>query len=87
MSQDQPFMWYSSLGGVESLGISKTGPTVVGRLMESQMELTGFVGGGFTKGTMASDHLDDKHFVFSLCTTGVFLTVIPVLELRGSESE
>ena len=37
MSQDQPFMWKRSLGGIESLGISMVGQTVSARLMESQI--------------------------------------------------
>ena len=37
MSQNQPFIWKSSLGGTESLGISKAGQTVLDSLMESQI--------------------------------------------------
>ena len=42
MSQDQPLMWKSNLGGpvylvaTESLGISKVGQTVLARLMMSR---------------------------------------------------
>ena len=50
-------------------------------------QLASPVGGGFRKGTMASTHLDARHFSFSLCTTGAFHASTPVLELRGSESE
>ena len=63
--------------------------TVLARLIESQIwyQSTGSVGGGFSKGTMASAHLDARHFGFSLYATGDFQSVIPVLELRGNESE
>ena len=62
------------LVGVEPLGISKAGQTVLARLMESQIwhQLDGSVGGGLRKGTMASVHLDARHFSFSLYTTGAF---------------
>ena len=55
------------LGGAESLGISKVGQTVLARLMESQLwhQLAGSVEGGFRKGTVASAHLDGRHFSFS----------------------
>ena len=43
-------------------------------------------GGRFRKGTMASAHLDARHFSFSLYITGAFQDAILVLELRGSES-
>ena len=78
-----------NLGGAESLGISKGGQTVVARLMESQIshELGGSVARGFRQGTMASAHLDARHFSFSPCATGAFQAATPVLELRGSESE
>ena len=71
MSQDQPFIWKSSLDGpiicVESLGISKAGQTVLTRLMESQVwhQLSSSVVLWFRKGTMASALLDDRHFSFS----------------------
>ena len=66
--------------------ISKVG---ISRLMESQMwhQLTGSVVGGFSKGTMASAHLDARHFSFSMCVTGDFQTATQVLEFRGSESK
>ena len=81
--------WVHKLSGEESLGISKVGQTVLARLMESQVphQFAIFVGGGFRKGTMASAHLDARHFSFSLCTTAAFQAATPVLELRGSESE
>ena len=95
MSQDQPFTEKSSLGGpvswvgAESLGISNVGQMVLARLMESQIwhKLASSVGEGFRKGTMASAHLDARHFSFSLYTTGAFPAAAPVLEVRGSESE
>ena len=43
--------------------------------------------GGWAGLTMASVHLDARHFSFSLYTTGAFQAATPVLELRGSESE
>ena len=80
--------WASKLGGVESLGSSKAGQTVLARWMGSQMwQLTGFCGGGFRKGTMASAHLDARHFSFSLYTIGAFQAATLLLELRGGESE
>ena len=66
--------WARKLGGVESLGIFKAGQTVLAGLMESQIwhQLAGSVGGGFRKGTVASAHLDARHFSFSQYTTGAF---------------
>ena len=77
------------LGGVESLGISKAGQTVLARLMKSQIwcVLPYSLQGGFRKGTMASAHLDARYFSFSLYATDVFQAATPVLELRGSESK
>ena len=77
------------MDGVESLEIFNAGQIVLARLVESQTwdQLTGSVWGGFRKGTMASAHLDAKHFSFSLYVTGAFQAATPVLELRGSESE
>ena len=77
------------MGQAESLGISKVGQIVLARLMESQIwhQLVGSVGEGFGKGTMASAHLDSRHFIFSLCATGTFQAVTLVLELKGSESK
>ena len=62
--------------GAESLGISKVGQTVLARLMESQIwhQLASSVGGGFTKGTMASARLDARHFSLSLYTTCLLYT-------------
>ena len=94
MSQDQPFMekqlgWTWKLGGVELLGISKAGQTVLARLMESQIwhQLASSVGDRFTKGSMASAHLDDRHFSSFLYATGAFQAATLGLGLRGSESE
>ena len=89
MSQDQPFIWKSSLGGTESLGISKEGQTVLAILMEPQIWhlLANSVGGGFSKGTVASACLDARYFRSSLYATGAFHTATLALELRGSESE
>ena len=57
--------WACKLGGVESLGISKAGQTVLARLMESQIwyQFAGSVCGGFRKGTMAYACLDARHSV------------------------
>ena len=44
-------------------------------------------GGGFRKWTVASAHLDVRHFSFSLYITGAFQAATPVLKLRGTESE
>ena len=94
MNQDQSFIWKSSLGGLvswvgQSLGISKAVQTVLVSLMESQIwhQLGSAVGDKFRKGTMASAHLDAKHFSFSQYATGVLQVATPVLELRESESE
>ena len=89
MSPDQSFICKSSLGGLEFLGISKVGQRILARLTESQIwhQLASSVGGGFTKGTMASARLDARHFSFSLSTTGAFQAATPVLEFRGSKPE
>ena len=81
--------WAHKLGGVESLGISRAGQTVLARLMESQIwhQLAVSVGGRFRKGTMASAQLDARHFSSSLYATGAFQAAALVQELRGSESE
>ena len=81
--------WALNLGRVESMGISKVGQTVSARLMESQIwhQPAGSVGGGFRKWTMASAHLDARHFSVSLYATGAFQAATLVLEHRGSESD
>ena len=80
--------WTQKICGAKSLGISKAGPIVLARLMESQIwhQLASCVGGGFTKGTMASAHLDAT-LQSSLYPTGAFQAATLVLELRGSKSE
>ena len=79
------------LGGMESLGISKMGYTVLARLMEShiwhQPGSNVALWRRPQKGTMASAHLDARHFRSSLYATGSFQAATPVLELRESESE
>ena len=50
-------------------------------------QLDSSIEGGFRKGTMASAHLDAKHFSSSFYVTGAFQAATPVLELRGRESE
>ena len=74
---------------VESLGISKASQTVLARLMESQIwhQLASYVGRWFRKGTVASAHLNARHFSFSQYSTGTFQAVALVLELIGSQSE
>ena len=86
---EKSLQWVSMLGGVESLGISNVGQTVLSRSIESRIwhQLASSVEGGFRKGTMVSACLDARHFSFSLCATGTLQAAIPVLELRGSESE
>ena len=49
--------------------------------------LCGSVVRGFRKGTMASAHLDARHFSSPMIITGAFQAATLVLELRGSESE
>ena len=79
--------WTCKLGVVESLGISKAGQTVLTMLTESQIwhQLASSMGGGFRNGTIASVHLDTRHFSFSLYAIDAFQAATPVLELRGSE--
>ena len=55
--------------------------------MASACRLSGFVGEGLRKGTMASAHLDARHFSFYLYTTGAFEAATLVLEFRRNESE
>ena len=64
-------VWVYNLSGVEFLGVFKAGQTVLASLMESQIwrQLASSVGGGFRKGTMASSHLDARHFSSSLYVT------------------
>ena len=73
--------WACKLGGAEFLCISKTGATVLARLVESHIwhQLAGSIGRRFRKRIMASAHLDDRLFSFSLCATGAFQAAIPVL--------
>ena len=81
--------WACKLGGVEPLWISKVGHTLLARLKESQIwyQPTSSVGGGLSKGTMASACPDARQFSFSLYITGALQAAILVLELSGSESE
>ena len=84
LRQDKPFIprekqlgWACKLGGVESLGISKVGQTVLPRLMEFQIwyQLAGsmtLLEGGLRKETVASAGLDVRNFSFSLYSTGPF---------------
>ena len=55
--------------------------------MELACRRYGSAGGRFGKRTMASAHLDARHFSFSLCTASALEAAAPVLELRESESE
>ena len=94
MSQDQPFIWKSSLGGPVSwvMGSLWGSPRLVKQCyshLGSQIRhhLADSVGGGFRKETMASAHLDARHFSFFLYTTGAFQAATSVLDLRGSEYE
>ena len=81
--------WTGKLGGAEGLGISRKDQTVLARLLESQIwhEPTGSVGRGFSKGIMASAHLDARHFCFSPYAIGAFPAATLVLEPGWSESE
>ena len=45
--------------------------------MAPACQLCGSVGGGLRKGTMASAHLDGRHFSFSLYATGAFQAATP----------
>ena len=79
--------WVFKLGGVEPLWISKVGDTVLVRLMEFQIwhQPTSSVGGGLSKGTMASARPSARHSSLSLYTTGVLQAAILVLELRRGQ--
>ena len=81
--------WAHKLGGIEPLWISKVSHTVLASFMESQIwhQPTGSVGGRLSKETMASACLDERYFSLSLCTTGALQVAIPVLEIRGRESD
>ena len=81
--------WACKLGGVDLLRTYKVGQTVVSQLMESQIwhQPIVSVGGGLSRGAMASAHYDARHFSLSLYTTGALQVATLVLELRGSESE
>ena len=80
--------WAHKLGGVESLGISRAGQTVLARLMESQIwhQLSGSVGGGFRKDNGLCSP-DARHYSLSSYATGALQIATPVLELGGSKSE
>ena len=80
--------WASKLGGQSLLG-SPGWVTQLVRLMESQIwhQPIVSVGGGLSRGAMASAHYDARHFSLSLYTTGALQAAIHVLELRGSKSE
>ena len=86
MLMEKQLGWAHNLCGAEFLGIPKAGQTVLARLMESPTwhQSTCSGGGGLSKGTMASAHLDSRHFSFSLYTTGAFRVATLVLELRGN---
>ena len=77
------------LGRAQSLGFFKEGQTVLARLIESQIwhQLAKDLEEGLIKGTMASAHLDARHFSFSLYAAGAFQSATLVLELSRSESE
>ena len=101
MSQDQLFLWKSSLGGLiswvgQSLrGSPRWGANSVCQVdgvsdMAPACQFCGSVEGWFRIGTMASACLYARHFSFSLYTTGVYTTGVfqvatPVLELRWNE--
>ena len=90
INMEKQVRWSRKLGGMESLGISKVHQRVLARLVESQIwhQPASSVGGGFTKGTVASACPDARHFSFSLkYVPGAFPASTPVLEVRGSESE
>ena len=80
------------MGGLESLGISNAGQTVLARLgvldMAPAYQLCGSVAlwEKVQKRAMASARLDVRHFSFSLYATGAFQASTPLLKLRGSES-
>ena len=92
MSQDQPFIWKSSLGWHRFFGDLQGKVNSVSQVdgisdMAPAFQLCGSVWGGFRKRTVASDHLDARHFSSSLYVTGAFQASAQVMELRGSESE
>ena len=71
MSQDQPFIWKSNLGGPlswvgQSIWGSQGGSNSVSQVdgVSDWHQLAGSVGVGFRKGTMASACLNSRHFYF-----------------------
>ena len=80
--------WAGDLGGAEPLGSPRWIKQCYSHLgSQIRHHLADSVGGGFRQETMASAHLDARHFSFFLYTTGALQAAILALELRGSESE
>ena len=74
-------------GDVRVSGDLQAGETVLARLMESQIwHQPSCVGGGLSKGTMASAGLATRHLNFFMCTTDTFQAATPVMELGVSLS-
>ena len=71
---EKQLAWAHKSGGVESLGISKVGCTMLARLIESQIwhQLAISVRGELREGTMASDHHNARPLSFSLYATDAF---------------
>ena len=86
---EKQFGWAHKLGWVESLGISKVGQTVLARLIECsiQHQSASSVGGGFSKGTMASVCYDPDTSASIQHATGAPQAATPSLEPRWSDSE
>ena len=77
MSQDQPFIWKSSLGGAESLGIFKVGNSVSQVDGESQIWHHPAGSGSVALQGESSEKVlwplpcpDARHFIFSQYATG-----------------
>ena len=93
MSQDQSFIWKSSLVGPENWveqslwDLHSRSKSV--RSIESQIWCQPAISLGrrFRKGAMAFAYRDFRHFIFSLFTFCAFQAATPVLELRENESD
>ena len=76
------------MGGEETLGISKVGPTVLARLMEFRFGTRLLALWGKTqKRDSASACPDARHFDPSLRASGTLQAATTVLELGGCRSE
>ena len=83
MSQDQPFIWKSSLGGpISWVGQSSWGSP---RQVKEFSQVDGV--SDMAPACQLFVGRDARYFSLSLYTTGTLQAATTVLELRGSESE